>query len=99
MRILDNWVVQILLGIGAMVFLITLGESFAKGAARRTEKLRAQQEARIRSAFQGELNSLREEMNNLKSTLLEHSMSLDRNVEGLKYRLDTLETKRNEVRT
>ncbi len=96
--ILNNFVVQVLLGIGGMVFLITLGEAIRGGAARHNDKSRKEDQLRIRAGLQQEIQSLREQMEQLKSTLLEHSMSLDSNVEGLKYRVDSLERKAQEVR-
>lgn len=42
-----------------------------------------------------EIESLRKELKDLKSTLLEHSLSLDSNVENLQKRLAHLENQRN----
>jgi len=42
-----------------------------------------------------EMEALRKELNDLKSTLLEHSLSLDSNVENLQKRLAHLENRTN----
>ena len=97
MAILNNFVVQVLLGIGGMVFLITLGEAIRGAAARHNDNSRKEEQLRIRAGLQQEIQSLRQQMDDLKSTLLEHSMSLDSNVEGLKYRVENLERKSMEV--
>ncbi len=40
-----------------------------------------------------EVEELKKELKQLRETLLEHSLSLDRNVEHLKFRVDNMESK------
>jgi len=90
--IVNNVVVQILLGVGGMVFLITLGEALRNNAMRRGQQLGKEAEAKIKADLQKDIVAIRQEIDNLKSVLLEHSMSLDSNVETLKHRLQHLES-------
>jgi hypothetical protein len=89
--ILRNFIVQIFLGIGAMVFLITIGEAIRSSASKRGNSRSKEEEEKMRSEFRQELGALREEMQTMKSILLEHSMSLDANVENLKNRIEHVE--------
>ncbi|MGI8923913.1 MAG: hypothetical protein ACR2HJ_07735 [Fimbriimonadales bacterium] len=93
-----NFVVQILVGVGLMVFLITLAETFKASALRKTNKLSKEEEFKIKGDMQKEIMALREEVDALKSTLLEHSMSLQSNVDGIKHRLERVETRSQELR-
>lgn len=86
-----NFVVQVLLGVGAMIFLIMLGESVRSMVHRHNERLSSKAEEQLRSEFAAEISHLREQMSSLQGTLLEHSMSLDNNVEGLKHKVSALE--------
>jgi hypothetical protein len=88
--IMRNFVVQILLGIGGMVMLIMLGEAIRNIAHRKPGTDKAA-ESRIRADVQKELVSMRSEVDQLRSILVEHSMSLDNNVETLSRRVAHLE--------
>ncbi|MCW5946004.1 MAG: hypothetical protein KIT74_03120 [Fimbriimonadales bacterium] len=86
--LLSNFVVQILVGIGLMVFLITVGEAIKSLVTSRTSG-RALKRAREQSSK--ELESMRTEMQQMKDMLLSHSMSLDENVSHLARRVEHLE--------
>jgi uncharacterized protein YlxW (UPF0749 family) len=93
--LLNNFVVQIMIGIGMMVFLISVGESFSKGIRGRHERRNKDLERKLTSDVTKEVDKLREEMNKLRSTLVEHSMSLDTSVENLSRRVEALERRTN----
>lgn len=96
--VLGNFFVQILLGIGAMVFLITLGEAISKGVAGRSRR-RNDEEKHVIQSLQKEIVALRRELDELRSLAVDHSMSLDRNVEVLQQRVEHLEGRANERET
>lgn len=86
--VIRNPLVAIFLGIGAMVFIIKLGEAFS-GEHRRK---RAVQPAPLEiEPLRAEIESLREEMKLLRDTTTQHAMSLDRNVELLNQRVTDLD--------
>jgi uncharacterized protein YceH (UPF0502 family) len=93
-----NFVVQILLGVGGMVFLILMGETIKTGASKSGARLTKEAEAKIKGEMQKEIKALREEVAALKSTLLEHSMSLQTNVDMLQHRVSNVEGRSQEVR-
>ena len=78
-----------------MVFLITLGDAIRNSASKSRPKQSKEFEVKLRGDMQKELVTLRQEMESMKSLLLEHSMSLDANVEALKHRMDNAERKLN----
>jgi hypothetical protein len=89
----SNSVVQILVGIGMMVMLIGLGGRIRRSSLR-DGRLNKELEMKVRSSSQAELQRLRDEMTELRKTLVDHSMSLDRNVELLTRRVEALEESR-----
>lgn len=84
-----------MVGIGIMVFLISIAESFSKGIRGRHEKRNKDLEKKLTSEVTKEVERLREEMNKLRSTLVDHSMSLDTSVENLSRRVEALERRAN----
>jgi TolA-binding protein len=96
--ILNNVVVQVLLGIGAMVFLISVGEAISKALSSRA-RARSAEEKQLVQSLQKELVSLRQEFEELRSLSVEHSMSLDRNVEILEQRVQRLEDQASDRET
>ena len=93
----ENFVVQILLGVGAMVFLILMGETIKTSASKSNARVSKEAEAKIKGDMQKEIKALREEVAALKSTLLEHSMSLQTNVDMLQHRVNNVEGRSQEV--
>ena len=91
--VINNVVVQILLGVGGMVFLICLGEALRNNVSRRSTRLDKEQEVKIKADFQKDIVALRNEVEKLRTIVLEHSMSLDNNVETLKHRMNHVESK------
>ncbi|GEM_PF-2281562 len=89
----SNSVVQILVGIGMMVMLIGIGGRIRRSTLR-DGRFNKEMEMRVRSSAQAELQRLRDEMTELRKTLVDHSMSLDRNVELLTRRVEALEESR-----
>lgn len=96
--ILGNFIVQILLGVGAMVFIISIGEAISKGMAGRTRQ-RSSEEKHVIQSLQKEIAALRRELDEIRSLSVDHSMSLDRNVEVLQQRVQRLEERANERET
>lgn len=88
--LLDNFVVQIFIGIGIMVVLITLAEAVKVRAG----KSRGKADAKLKAELEQQVQSLREEVQQLRSTVLDHSMSLEANVEGIKHRVASIEQNR-----
>jgi hypothetical protein len=88
--IFENVVVQVLLGVGGMVFLMALGEAIRNLATFRA-KQRSKEEVQVIALLQREVAQLREEVAEVRSLAVDHSMSVDRNVELIQRRLDTLE--------
>jgi F0F1-type ATP synthase membrane subunit b/b' len=81
-----------------MVFLILMGETIKTGASKSSAGLGKESEAKIKGEMQKEIKALREEVASLKSTLLEHSMSLQTNVDMLQHRVSNVEGRSQEVR-
>lgn len=81
-----------------MVFLILMGETIKTGASKSGARLGKEAEAKIKGEMQKEIKALREEVAALKSTLLEHSMSLQTNVDMLQHRVSNVEGRSQEVR-
>jgi F0F1-type ATP synthase membrane subunit b/b' len=81
-----------------MVFLILMGETIKTGASKSSARLGKESEAKIKGEMQKEIKALREEVASLKSTLLEHSMSLQTNVDMLQHRVSNVEGRSQEVR-
>ncbi len=94
--LLGNFFVQIFIGIGIMVLLITIGESIKSLVSGRTSG-KAIRKAREESSK--ELVGLRNEMQSMKEMLLAHSMSLDENVSHLARRVEHLERQVGNVHT
>lgn len=94
--VLDNVVVQILLGVGAMVFLISVGEAISKALSGRV-RARSTEEKQLIQSLQKEIVTLRREFEELRNLSVEHSMSLDRNVEILQQRVQRLEDQASNV--
>lgn len=88
--VLNNVVVQVLLGVGAMVFLISVGEALGKALSSRA-RARSTEEKQLVQSLQKEIVALRQEFEELRNLSVEHSMSLDRNVEILERRVQRLE--------
>lgn len=93
--IVGNFVVQILLGVGVMVFIIAIAEAISKGLVGRSQR-RSNEEKQIIQSLQKEVASLRQELEQLRSLSVDHSMSLDRNVEVLQQRVERLEQQAND---
>ncbi|GIV02421.1 MAG: hypothetical protein KatS3mg015_1251 [Fimbriimonadales bacterium] len=93
--ILENFVVQIFLGIGGMILLISIGEAIRNRVTHKARR-RSKEEAQVIAMLQKEVAELRKQVEELRTLALDHSMSLDRNVEILQQRLDGLEQRVNQ---
>lgn len=91
----SNFLVQVFLGIGMMVALIILADGFRLFGVRRDKRQEKELEMRIKSSSQEQIEKLRGELSQLRDTLVDHSMSLDQNVEHLSKRVDSLEQRIN----
>jgi predicted nucleic acid-binding Zn-ribbon protein len=91
-----NFFVQILVGLGLMVFLITIGEAIKSLVSNRTSGKAIR---KAREASSKELVGLRNEIQSMKEMLLAHSMSLDENVSHLARRVEHLERQIGNVHT
>ncbi|MER3414543.1 MAG: hypothetical protein C4341_10035 [Armatimonadota bacterium] len=97
-NIFGNFVVQILLGVAVMVFIIAIGEAISKGVAGRSRERSAEQK-RVIQSLQKEIAALRQELEEMRSLTVNHSMSLDRNVEVLQQRVQRLEERATDRET
>lgn len=82
---------QIFLGIGMMVFIIMLGKSLYNITERSKLAVSNKQREKVKQDIASETKKLEKDFQQLRDTLLEHSMSLDSTVEQLKHRVDNLE--------
>lgn len=73
-----------------MVFLISVGEALGKALSSRA-RARSTEEKQLVQSLQKEIVALRQEFEELRNLSVEHSMSLDRNVEILERRVQRLE--------
>ncbi|HWP30404.1 MAG TPA: hypothetical protein VNK96_01575 [Fimbriimonadales bacterium] len=94
---LNNFVVQILLGIGVMVFIIMLGNAIADFFSKREKRLDKKFTENLKKEASQDISKMREEIEQLRATLLEHSLSLESNLESLRHRVEHLERKSREL--
>lgn len=94
---LNNFVVQILLGIGMMVFIIIIGNAISDFFSKRQKRLDKKFTENLRKAATQDVSKMREEIEQLRATLLEHSLSLESNFESLRQRVEHLERKSKEL--
>lgn len=97
-ELFGNVVVQVLVGIGIMTLLMGFGRALRDGARGRDKRAEKELEMKLLSESQAQLAKMRSEMDQLKTTLVEHSMSLDRNFELLSSRVKSLETRQPTTR-
>lgn len=89
--VFGNFLVQVFVGIGIMVLLIMVGEAFAR-SLRPISKMQAERMVVVmREDLQGQIEALRQEVHSARSTVLDHSISLERNMETLVRRVERLE--------
>lgn len=89
--VFDNFFVQVFVGIGLMVFLIAIGEAFARMLRPLWKKQTERMVSAMKEDLQGQIEALRQEVRSARSTVLDHSMSLESNVETLVRRVERLE--------
>jgi len=94
---LNNFVVQVLLGIGLMVFIILFGNALANFFSKREKRLDKKFTENLRKEVAQDISKMREEIEQLRTTLLEHSLSLESNFESLRHRVEHLERKSREL--
>lgn len=88
---------QIFLGIGMMVFIIMLGKSLYNITERSKLTVSNKQREKVKEDIASETKKLNKDFQQLRDTLLEHSMSLDSTVEQLKHRVDNLERNQQQL--
>lgn len=89
--VFQNFIVQIFIGIGIMVLLVSLASAMKLLAG----KSHGKADTKLRADLEQQVQSLRDEVQQLRTTLLDHSMSLEANVEGIKHRVNSIERNNN----
>ena len=87
--LIENPVFAIFVGIGVMVFIIKLGEAIHTRAGRSAPVPASSEVTDLRK----QVDTLQNELRDLRDTATQHAMSLDRNVELLTQRLNQVEGK------
>lgn len=90
---LNNFVVQVLLGVGVMVFIIMLGNALADFFSKREKRLDQKFTENLKKEAAQDISKMREELEQLRATFLEHSLSVESNLESLRQRVEYLERK------